>query len=76
MGLADAEAQLDKVFYSVFVRVKLVAVELTNALMYIRIFRFILPPSFCPFWIVKLTAVCSLQPAASLQCKHLLAADH
>ena len=49
MGLADAEAQLDKVFYSVFVRVKLVAVELTNALMYIRIFRFILPPSFCPF---------------------------
>ena len=56
MGLADAEAQLDKVFYFVFVRVKLVVVELTNALMYIWIFRFILPASFCPFWFVKLTA--------------------
>ena len=58
MGLADAEALLDKVFYFVFVRVKLVVVELTNALMYIWIFRFILPASFCPFWFVKLTAGC------------------
>ena len=49
MGLADAEVQLDKVFYFVFVRQKLVAVELTNALMFIWIFRFILPHGFCPF---------------------------
>ena len=49
MGLADAEAELDKVFYVVFVTSKLVVVELTNALMYIWIFRFFLPSSFCPF---------------------------
>ena len=49
MGSADAEAQqVDKVFNFVFVGPKLVVVELTNALMFIWIFRFILPPSFCP----------------------------
>ena len=74
MGLADAEALLDKVFYFVFVRVKLVVVELTNALMYIWIFRFILPASFCPFWFVKLTAG-SMQHHCSSN-KHLFTADH
>ena len=73
MGVADAEeAELDKVFYFVFVTSKLVVVELTNALMYIWIFRFFLPSSFCPFLICKAYCCqCCRQHtyAASLQCK-------
>ena len=66
MGLADAEAELDKVFNFVFVTSELVVVELTNALMYIWIFRFFLPSSFCPFRFVKLTAVSAAGSICSL----------